>query len=94
MNEITGNNGMPPVKVEGDDYAGNVDDFDEKGGDEFDDTDVDTFFTMAWGLKDEWAYQNIINNVFKENDVVGDYDKYINDIYKFYTQKTHRHHQF
>jgi len=80
MNEITGNNGMPPIKVEGDDYSGNVDDFDEQGGDEFDATDVDTFFSMAWGLKDEWAYQNVINNVFKENEVISNYDKYLNKI--------------
>lgn len=80
LNEVTGNNGMPPTKVQPEDYHGNVEDFDAKSGNEFDTTELDTFFDMAWGLKDELHYQNAINFIYQVNDVVGEYDKYINDI--------------
>lgn len=80
LNEITANNGMPPKKIEGDDFEGNVDEFDKMGSDEFDPTDVDNFFTAVWGLKAELYLQNPLNAVFRANQVRGYYDKYINDI--------------
>lgn len=78
--EITGNNGMPPVRFKGDDFHGNVDDFDQEGFDEMDNENVKDFFDSRWGLNSELQLQNVVNAIFRLNQVTRKYDKYINDI--------------
>lgn len=80
LNEITENNGMPPQKVNVDDYHGNVELFDEMGYDEFDPIDLNNFFDSHYGLKQEIILQKPINDVFRANQVTRNYDRYINDI--------------
>lgn len=80
MNEVTKNNGMPPVKVKGEDFHGNVDDFDAQGMDEYDPDDIDNFFDAVWGLQAELNLQNPLNAVFRLNQFTRNFDKYITDI--------------
>jgi hypothetical protein len=78
--QVTKNNGMPPVKITKDDFHGNVEDFDEDGMDEFDDDNVKDFFDSKWGLKMERDLGNPINAYFRINQVTRNYDKWITDI--------------
>lgn len=80
MGEITENNGMPPIKMNVDDFHGNVELFDEMGYDEFDPIDINNFFDSHYGLKQEIILQKPINDVFRTNQVTRNYDRYINDI--------------
>lgn len=80
LNDITANNGMPPQKVTGADYNGNVDEFDKMGGDDLDPGDVNNFFDAAWGLLSELYLQNPLNAIFRLNQVKDNYNKYITDI--------------
>jgi len=79
LNGITGNNGMPPIKIEEDDFHGNVAEFDSEDRSEFDNYDIDSFFE-TWGLKQELHLQNAVNVVFAENEVKTDFDKRVKDI--------------
>jgi len=80
INEITSNSGMPPVKFSKDDFAGNVEEFDEYGYDELDMNDVNHFFDTHWGLKAEIELNKILNPISRVNKILDNYDMYINDI--------------
>lgn len=80
LEQITKNNGMPPMKITKDDFHGNVEDFDKEGLDDLDDDNVQDFFDSRWGLKKEMELGNILNAVTRVNQVSRKYDKYINDI--------------
>jgi hypothetical protein len=80
MDEITSNNGMPPNRITKDDFHGNVEDFDNAGMDDMDEEDVRSFFESKWGLMQEINLQNPLNAIVRTNEVVNNYDKYINDI--------------
>lgn len=80
LNEITGSNGMPPQRVKGKDFHGNVDDFDQQGGDDMDPDSIDTWFESKWGLLQEINLQKAIDAILRTNQITRNYDKYINDI--------------
>ncbi len=81
LNEITQNNGMPPKKVNYGEFHGNIDLFDQMQYDEFDVTDLNSFFNNSWGTKVEYFLQKPLNDVFKINQITRNYDKYIKDIF-------------
>ena len=78
--EVTDNNGMPPIKVTDDDFHGNISEFDEAGFDEADEENVKDFFDSRYGLKTEMNLQNPLNAIFRTNQFIRNYDKYIVDI--------------
>lgn len=80
LKEITDNSGMPPITVGNDDYAGNVDQFDETGYDEFDPSDLDAFFSSKWGLKSELNIQKFVNAISRVNQVTRHFPEWIDDI--------------
>lgn len=80
LSEITSNNGMPPITVGGDDFNGNVEEFDKEGYNEFNKEQMDVFFDTKWGLKQEFILQPALDAVVKTNKINRNLDKYINDI--------------
>lgn len=80
LNDITGNNGMPPQRIDTKDFHGNIDEFDDDNGNDLDPAEVKGFMENSWGLKMEIFLQNIINAVLRGNQLTRKYDKYINDI--------------